>query len=64
MDYSIRKRVLVTGASGRIATDFREYSAERYNLRLAAHHPEKLGDLEGFDIVPLELADPPSCAAA
>ena len=59
-----RTRVLVTGASGRIGTAFFDHTADRYQMRLAAHHPEKLAHIKAHEVVPLELSDPDACAAA
>ena len=59
------KRVLVTGAAGRIARSFVAAYGDRYALRLAAHRPERLdGEAEPRDVVPLELGDLESCRAA
>jgi NAD+ dependent glucose-6-phosphate dehydrogenase len=64
------KRVLLTGAAGNIGSALRRYLAARpelaakVQLRLAAHHVEKLGDQSDHEVVQLELADLESCRAA
>lgn len=64
MTHTPAPHVLLTGAAGRIGAAFREYVGDRYPLRLAAHHPEKIADPGGHEMVGLELADPASCLAA
>ncbi|MCJ7736456.1 MAG: NAD(P)-dependent oxidoreductase, partial [Anaerolineae bacterium] len=59
-----RLRVLLTGAAGRIGVPFAEYVGDRYVLRLAAHHPEKIADPAGHELIGLELADLEACQAA
>jgi uronate dehydrogenase len=59
-----RLRVLLTGAAGRIGIAFRAHVRDRYHLRLGVHHPEKLGDPGGYEVWPLEIAEPASCQGA
>jgi len=59
-----RLRVLLTGAAGRIGVPFCEYVGDRYALRLAAHHPEKIADPGVHELIGLELADLDACRAA
>jgi len=59
-----RPRVLLTGAAGRIGRPFTDYVGDRYRLRLAAHHPEKIPDPGPHELIGLELADPEACQDA
>ena len=59
-----RKRILLTGAAGRIGTAFRRYTGDRYDLYLGVHHLGKLEDPAGHEVVELEIADPASCQEA
>lgn len=45
-DEGVRRTVLVTGAAGRIGSDFAERYAERYDLRLMVRRPPEDGGLE------------------
>ena len=57
------KRILVTGAAGRIGDAFRRFEGERYALRLGVH----LRDIEDpgpHEVVRLDVADLASCQAA
>jgi NAD+ dependent glucose-6-phosphate dehydrogenase len=63
-DGDARLRVLLTGAAGRIGEAFRAYVGDRYALRLAAHHPEKIADPGAHELIRLELADLDACRAA
>ena len=63
-DNENRLRVLLTGAAGRIGVPFTEHVGDRYALRLAAHHPEKIADPGAHELIGLELADPVACRAA
>jgi len=61
------RKVLVTGAAGRIGSVFSVYAADRYDLRLA---DRRLDGLDGLDappvgeVIPLEIADLDACRAA
>jgi nucleoside-diphosphate-sugar epimerase len=59
-----RLRILLTGATGRIGTAFRAYIGDRYQLRLAAHHLDKLTDAGAHEAIELEIADPEACQRA
>ena len=56
--------VLLTGATGRIGTTFRAYLGDRYQLRLAVHHLDKLTDAGAHGAIELEIADPEACQRA
>lgn len=60
------RRVLVTGAAGRVASAFLEYVGERYWLRLADRATEKLADTrdQGQEIFELDIADLEACQRA
>ena len=59
-----KKRVLLTGAAGRIGIAFREYIGHRYRLRLGVHNLNKLSDPDGHEAVQLEVSDSASCQKA
>jgi nucleoside-diphosphate-sugar epimerase len=59
-----RKNVLLTGAAGRIGRAFWEDAGDRYAMRLAAHHPEKIEDPGEHELIGLEIADLDACYAA
>jgi NAD+ dependent glucose-6-phosphate dehydrogenase len=62
-----RRRVLVTGAAGRIGRAFRAGVGDRYALRLADRRPDAAGDpgdLGGHETMPLDVADPDACRRA
>ncbi len=53
-----RRRVLVTGAGGKIGAYFSEHAHECYDLRLAVHHPDKHRELEKFgELLPGDVGD-------
>jgi len=58
------RKVLVTGAAGRVGSAFRAYAADRYDLRLADRHTEGLTPPPVGEVVPLEIADLDACRAA
>src|SRR5689334_6719990 len=60
------RRILVTGAAGRVASAFREYVGERYWLRLADCATEKLADArsQGREIFDLDVSDLEACQRA
>ena len=58
------KRVLLTGATGRIGFSFFEYARERYHFRLAARRIEKMGDVGDHEKISLDVADLEACRAA
>lgn len=59
-----RRRVLLTGAAGRIGTAFRRYTGDRYDLRLGVHHLSKLDDPAGHGVMDLEITGPGACRRA
>lgn len=58
------KRVLLTGATGRIGFSFFEYARDRYHFRLAARRIEKMGDVGDHEKISLDVADLDACRAA
>ena len=53
-----RRRVLVTGAAGRIGSYFAEHSRERYDLRLMIQHPDQAEAVREFgEVVQADLGD-------
>lgn len=58
-----RKRVLLTGAAGRIGTAFTRLAADRYQLRLADQNISPLSR-DGADVVHLDIADLEACRIA
>lgn len=55
------KKILLTGAAGRIGTSFREYAGERYSMRLVDRSLEKLGDPGEHETFEANLADLATC---
>ena len=55
------KRVLLTGAAGRVGTAFRAYYGDQYQLRLADRHVDQLTDVGGHEVVQADLADLAVC---
>ncbi|NJN84691.1 MAG: NAD(P)-dependent oxidoreductase [Caldilineaceae bacterium] len=58
------KRILLTGATGRIGAEFFEEMKGRYWFRLAARRPEKLGDVGEHELFHLDVADADRCQEA
>ncbi len=58
------RKVLVTGAAGRIGSVFRVYAADRYDLRLADRRLEGLDAPPVGEVISLEIADLDACRAA
>lgn len=58
------KRVLLTGATGRIGFSFFEYARDRYHFRLAARRIEKMGEVGDHEKISLDVADLEACRAA
>ncbi len=57
-EQSSQRRVLVTGAAGRIGSAFAAYGAQRYNLRLMIRAGEDADKLRGYgEVVEGELGD-------
>jgi nucleoside-diphosphate-sugar epimerase len=59
-----RTNILLTGAAGRIGRAFREYTGQRYRLRLADCDTTKLGEPHGHAVLALDAADSNACQAA
>jgi UDP-glucose 4-epimerase len=61
-----RRRVLLTGAAGRIGSAFRRAHGADYRFVLGDVHADGLADTpgEGHEVVQLDVADPAACAAA
>jgi NAD+ dependent glucose-6-phosphate dehydrogenase len=55
------KRVLLTGAAGRVGTAFRTYYGDQYRLRLADRHIDQLTDSGDHEVVQADLADLAVC---
>jgi NAD+ dependent glucose-6-phosphate dehydrogenase len=58
------RKVLVTGAAGRIGSVFSVYAADTYDLRLADRRLEGLEAPPVGEVIPLEIADLDACRAA
>lgn len=59
-----KKRVLLTGAAGRIGTAFREYAGRRYQLRLADRRVAEITDPANHEVMALDIADLEACRLA
>lgn len=57
------RKVLVTGAAGRIGSVFRVYAADHYDLRLADRVTEKVDTPPVGEVVHLDIADFDACLA-
>lgn len=57
-----KRRVLLTGAAGRIGTAYREHAGERYTFRLADIAP--IVETAGHETMTLDLADPEAARQA
>jgi nucleoside-diphosphate-sugar epimerase len=57
------RRVLVTGAGGRVGTAFRALVGDRYDLRLVDRDLAKIGDPGPYEAIQAELSDLPTCCA-
>jgi len=58
------RKVLVTGAAGRIGSAFHAYAADRYDLRLADRRREGLDAPPVGEVIHLEIADLDACLTA
>lgn len=58
------KRILLTGATGRIGASFFEYARDRYHFRLAARRIDRMGDTGDHETISLDVADLEACQAA
>ena len=63
MEATTKKRILLTGAAGRIGTAFRQYAGHRYALRLAFHHTP-VADPGEHEVFGLDVSDLESCQRA
>ena len=59
-----RRRVLLTGAGGRIGTNFRRECGDRYALRLAERDGARLTDTGEGETLVFDIADLDACRAA
>ncbi len=59
-----KRRILVTGAAGRIGSAFRAYVGDRYDLRLAVHHRAKLKEPGKHEVIELDFKDAEACRRA
>lgn len=59
-----KRRVLLTGAAGRIGTAFRQQEGGRYALRLADRSVNDLTDAGGHEAIAFDIADPNACQRA
>jgi nucleoside-diphosphate-sugar epimerase len=59
-----KRKILLTGAAGRIGATFRQYARERYRFRLADRNLELLGDPAEHEIMQLDIADLAACQRA
>jgi len=57
-----KRRVLLTGAAGRIGTAFRKHAGDRYTFRLADIKP--VLDPDGHEVLTCDLADPEAARLA
>jgi nucleoside-diphosphate-sugar epimerase len=55
------RRVLVTGAAGRIGAAFRDFVGDRYALRLVDRYPERIEARVGDEVAAADLADLEAC---
>ena len=58
-----RKRVLITGAAGRIGSMLARVTAERYRIRLADRERPTIGGMDA-EAVALDITDPAACSSA
>jgi nucleoside-diphosphate-sugar epimerase len=61
---TVSATILLTGAAGRIGQAFREYTGDRYRLRLADRDIDRLGESHGHEVFALDVADLAACQAA
>lgn len=59
-----KRKILLTGAAGRIGQAFREYAGDYYQFRLADRPGSELGEPGPHEVIELELADPAACQEA
>lgn len=59
-----RRRVLLTGAAGRIGTAFRRFADARYDFRLGDRCADDLDRVVGHEVAAFDIADPEACQRA
>ena len=61
-----RRRILLTGAAGRIGSAFRAHATDRYRFRLADRETTALAGAEGqgHEVIALDVADLDACREA
>ncbi len=57
------RRVLLTGAGGRVGTAFRSLVGDRYDLRLVDRDLDKIGDPGPYEAIQADLSDLAACYA-
>jgi nucleoside-diphosphate-sugar epimerase len=55
------RKVLLTGAGGRIGTAFRQFVGNRYELHLTDRDISKIKDAEGSEVIEADLSDLATC---
>lgn len=55
------RKVLLTGAGGRIGTAFRAFVGDRYDLRLIDRDASKIQDAGNYEVIEADLSDLESC---
>lgn len=65
-DATAPRRVLITGAAGRIGARYAEHAASKYQLRLAGRHTEPMQRYadQGHEVMRLDVADLDACQEA
>ncbi len=61
---SPKRKVLLTGAAGRIGSAFRGYTADRYAFRLGLHPSDRIDDAAGHEVMPFDIVDLEACCRA
>ena len=59
-----KRKVLLTGAAGRIGSAFRVYASERYAFRFGVHPSQRIEDADGHDVMPFDIVDLEACRRA
>ncbi len=60
----MKRKVLVTGAAGRVGRAFLGYVGDRYDLRLVDRDAARLAPFSAHETLVMDVADPASCQAA
>ena len=55
------RKILLTGAGGRIGTTFRAFVGDRYDLRLVDRDSSKIGEAGNFPVIEADLSDLDTC---